>query len=185
MKEQTKDFLIGILIIGSIAVGGYYLLTKGVYNPYGYKHAKPTQTYSLDTTQWRSPQKDTIHRRAIGSVTGSYNHIIVSEFAAKEYAKQRDFTPKIYTKVWHEAATDNYIVNVIVAMTYSQSQQAEQFISGERQYLLFSEPRFLRGAMDRSASKVLKEKKRLQKEAQQFIERQKVVGDSVEYIKNN
>lgn len=139
----------------------------------------------LDTTQWRIPKKDTIPRQAIGSVTGSYNHVIVSEFAAKEYAKQQNFTPKIYTKVWHEAATDNYIVNVIVAMTYSQSEQVEQFIAGERQYLLFSEPRFLRAAMNSSAAKVLKEKKRLQKEAQQFIERQKSVGDSVEYIKNN
>lgn len=185
MTEQTKDFLIGMLLIASIGIGVYYFLTKGPYNPYSYKYAKPTQTYSLDTTQWRIPKKDTISRQAIGSVTGSYNHVIVSEFAAKEYAKQQNFTPKVYTKVWHEAATDNYIVNVIVAMTYSQSEQAEQFIAGERQYLLFSEPRFLRGAMDRSASKVLKEKKRLQKEAQQFIERQKVVGDSVEYIKNN
>lgn len=60
MKEQTKDFLIGILIIGLIAVGGYYLLTKGVYNPYGYKQVKPTGTYSLDTTQWRIPKNDTV-----------------------------------------------------------------------------------------------------------------------------
>src|SRR5574343_1173796 len=65
MEEQTKDFLIGILIIGLIAVGAYYLLTKCVYNPYGYKQVKPTGTHSLDTTKWRSPQKDTIPRRAI------------------------------------------------------------------------------------------------------------------------
>lgn len=120
----------------------------------------------------------------------SSSHVIVGEIAAQRIA-EKQFKPRIYTKVIYNEIQDVFNVYVLAAMYPHEAAVAQSFVDSDGMIAdhVGSWPKFLEEVSCKTAAEALKEKHRLQKKAQKYIDktikRNQEVADSLDYIRNN